>query len=163
MKVWKDTHYFRIFLLSLGYIFVIFMIWISFNNLELNIKRVSINLIILLIPIIIITNIHRNRLSFITNEGIFMGNTILDNYEKIILPKNAFLSWKEIDTIKISNHTVNHNTRLVLRPFLNIKSKDGKKYECFIAQPESFVQALKKLNRFNLMSKDSKYLDVSKK
>jgi hypothetical protein len=163
MKIWRDTHYFRIFLLICSYIFLLFYLKAVIKYFSNDVKQSLLLILIMCIPILFIINILRTRLTYITSEGIRIGNAPEDTYERIKLPKTIFLSWKEIDKITIINRVVKHNFRQVLRPFLIVKSKKGKRYECFIAQPRSFLEALKKLNKFNLVSKDSKYLDVGKK
>jgi hypothetical protein len=80
-------------------------------------------------------------------------------YDKMPSGKLIFINWADIEYITIIRKEVKHNFVLFLVPFLIVKSKSGKKYECFIARPKSFIKSLKNLKKEKLISKDSKYLD----
>ena len=155
MKIWRDTHSLRIFFLIFFYAILIMCLRMLIINTPDSAQSVILAALIVSIPVFVLINIHRNRLVFVNKKGIRVGNTLQDNYEKIILPCVHFLQWEEISNIKIINRVVTHNTRSVLRPFLNIKSRDGKRYECFIANPDGFKEALKKLNKSNLFVKEA--------
>ncbi|MBI5003344.1 hypothetical protein HZC31_08225 [Candidatus Woesearchaeota archaeon] len=87
-----------------------------------------------------------------------MGNMSSHLYEFFFLKKNTiFLEWEKIKQITIINRAVIISHYSVLKPFLVIKTKGGRKYECFLAQPKGFMRALKSINKEHLLSKDSKY------
>lgn len=94
----------------------------------------------------------RLRFNYITKEGIRVGNA----YHKsdfILRQKPTFLIWNEIKEIKLINKVA--RTALgsgVLIGYLIIKTKDNKLYECRIYNKNSFIKALKKLDREYLLN-----------
>ena len=102
----------------------------------------------------------RIKLTYITNDGIRIGNAPDHKYTCLKLKqKPIFLEWGQIKQINIVNHAILVKYFSILKPFIIVKTNNRKKYECFLAQPKGFVKALKSINRQHLLSKDSKYRD----
>ncbi len=71
--------------------------------------------------------------------------------------KNIFLEWKDIQNVKIVNKMIAVTYIMNSAQFIVITSKDKEEYECAITDIQGFITALKKVGRYNLLSKDSKY------
>ena len=160
-QIWKDIHVFRIVMVFVAFAMICFLsiflikYYSSFNLMDL----IGIGLILLFVYGLISHLIPRS--TYILEKGIYIGDIPNNLYEYNLFKfrrKAAFLNWSEIQKITIINKFVKHNYLSLLKPFLVISSKEGKKYETFIANPEGFVKILKDLKKDKLLSKDSKYL-----
>jgi len=101
--------------------------------------------------------IFRNKSIRISNEGIFFYQVkLLGNYNLKYFSRITFLDWGKINKINIENHYIGGGRIISLTHFLTIFSSN-KKYKILLKNPEGFIQALKKLNMYHLLSKDSKY------
>ena len=160
-KLWKDFHITRLINLLFAFLLISIPIYIIIK--EYNNGEYSLSGIIFLIFWIYFSNILlRTRLTYITNEGINIGNAPDDNYEKLKLKKIVFIYWKDIKEIKIVRHEVGRMGWVALKQFLVIKTKEGKAYKSFISNYKGFIKIMKKLNKSNLFSKDSKYQELIK-
>lgn len=160
--VWKDFHLRRILLFFLSIITISF---IAYNYLYRQLKwnEALLSIFILLFFIYILINIAMTKLTYVTKNGIRIGNILDDNYERIkSLKKTMFLDWVDIKEIKVYGKVTHRIWIEVLVDFLVIKTKPGKKYESFIANPKGFLKAIKRLNKGKLVSKDSKYYELIK-
>ena len=143
--IWRDIHWLRLFFIITCIIIdigIIYLLIFDFNPF---------GLIISIVPLFLTILLFRYKLTYITSEGIRIGNAPDDTYGKIKLMNSSFLSWKEIKEIKIINHQVSRNICWIIKPFISIKSKKGRRYECFIANPKGFSNALEKLHKSSLL------------
>ncbi len=165
-KIWQDRHIKKYILITITSIaFLVFLI-ISFDDLfmpKLNLDYFSI-MGILIFLLLLIIHILRVRLNFVTKNGIRIGNAPDDSYEVFRLKQKPILiKWSDIKEIKIFGREVRRPLNSAIIDMLTIKTKSNKKYECFVAKPKGFVQALKTVKKTHLLSKGSKYLDLLKK
>lgn len=161
-KVWKDHHLGRIVFVLVNILlimlFVYFIVTADYNNLFSFYLGV---LFILLFLFWLFNTIIRAKLTYITRKGIRIGNMPSHTYEFFFLKKNAmFLGWEKIKQVGIIRRVVRVKHYSVLKDFIVIKTKDGKKYECFLAQPKGFISALKSIKKYHLLSKESKYREI---
>ncbi len=164
-KIWRDFHFLKTSLLVVFILFLVFAFFVYVKELGFILtKQLFLLLIVLCVPLYFILGMIRNRLTYITSEGIRIGNAYDDSYERVLLKqKPKYLLWNEIKEIKIIGREVPRPGYKWLVDFLIIKTKNGQKYECFIADPKGFVKAIKELKKDHLFDKDSKYLDSLKK
>jgi len=164
-KIWSDRHNKRYALLALMvvgiFIFLYIFRWSLFQP-KFSLSYISITIILFYFSIFII-HILRVRLTSIFEEGLRIGNAPDNSYEKFKLNKSAFIYWEDITELKIYGKDVRTGLAPSTINLLRIKTKEKKKYESFLAQPKDFVDALKQLKKGNLLSKNSKYLDLLKK
>lgn len=160
-RIWKDFHFLKTSLLVIFILFFTFSFIVYIKELGFILtKQLFLLSIVLSVPLYFIIGMLRNRLTYITSEGIRIGNAYDDSYERIFLKqKPTFIEWNKIKEIKIIGKEVPRPGYKWLVDFLIIKTKEGKKYQSFIARPKGFIQALKKLKKSSLLSKDSKYLN----
>ena len=102
------------------------------------------------------------RMKYIVIErgGLWSGNNIsgqLLNKLFRLKQKNIFIFWNDIRKIEIYDKIIAVSYAGGMVPFVAIKTKYGKEYECLIVNIEGFKKALKKLNKYHLLSKNSKY------
>lgn len=162
-KIWQDRHYIGIF------IFLIALAWLSlglliFATTNLSAIRFLIIFIFCVIPLYIVANFLRTMLTCITKEGIRFGNAKDDSYQEFLFKRRpGFLSWDKIKEIEIIGRVIRRPYSTGLINILIVKSKDGKKHECFIANPKGFVKTIKDLKKSYLLAKDSKYIKSENK
>ena len=165
-KIWVDWYikkYIYIGICASGFLFFLTISFKQLAILKLSLDYFSI-LSILTFFLLLTLHILRVRLSFILPDSIRIGNAPDDTYEIFRLKqKPTTISWNDIKKIKIFGRQIRHPLNSVNIDILSIKTKDNKKYESFIAQPKGFIQAIKKLKKTHLLSKNSKYLDLEKK
>ena|SRR3989338_7197375 len=162
-KIWKDFHPKRIFWLTLMLILLV-VFFVSLKDIfnSNNQYEIISGVFVIVLIFFFLFNLIRTDLSYITKNGIRLGNTKDDKYQSFKLQKSHFSTWNDIHSIKIKGRVVKRPTYADLIDVLEIKSKDNEKYECFIAQPQEFIKALKQLNKQHLLSKDSKYHELLK-
>ena len=97
------------------------------------------------------------RLSKLFIYGILMGNINRARWHKLGLRKEYFINWAQVRHIELINYEVKVPRGSWERTFIVVKTKTNKKYECVVYDPKGFVNALKKLNKYRLLSKDSRY------
>jgi len=97
------------------------------------------------------------KLTILYTSGILLGNINLDKWHRTGLRKRFFLEWKDINYIKLRDREVKVPRGSWARTFIIIKVKDNKRYDCVIYNPKEFVEALKKINKYNLLTNDSRY------
>ena len=96
----------------------------------------------------------RLRLTFITKDGIFMGNVYFGSEQDIILRRRPmFLAWVEIRRIEIKRKekTVGRGAS-ILNDYLIIKTKDGKTIDCLLFDKAGFFHILHILGEQDLLS-----------
>lgn len=153
--IWKDNKYRELFMkICFSTISIFFIGIIIFLN-EMD------NIYILVIPIFIsicIVYVYlKRRLTYLILGGIVIGNlTYIKRSHYDARQKSELIKWDSIQNLFIKGKV--HNSRVSrLVDYLYISTKDGEKYECLIYDPKGFVETLKKLNKYQLLSKDSKY------
>ncbi len=154
--VWKDKKTFEIFrflsILILSFFFLL-IVYVTKYFLERVILIVFFFLSLYLLYIQF-----RRKLSSIRRDGLMIGNLTSSkwgSYDK--KQDNIFIAWKDIKNINLINKA--HMTPRIsyLKPYAIFITKQGKRYESIIYDPQGFIQALKKVGKYNLMSKDSGY------
>lgn len=159
IKIWEDAKqkpgflvYFLTFIIPLVFFIGFIISFGSFDSLLLFILTILFSLIFVLGI--------RIKYIIIEKEGIWSGNNTsgqMINKIFILKQKNNFILFKNIDELKIKEKNIYFSYVANKSNFLIIKTKDGKEYECAIADPRGFIDALKKLNKHHLLSKDSRY------
>ena len=166
VKIWKEVYLRRYIYLAIcisGFLVFSYIFFDDIFSIELNLDYFSI-VIILGFFLLLLMHILRVKLTFFTKEVIRIGNAPDDSYEVFRLKqKPSVINWSDVKEIKIFGREVRRPLNSAIINMLAIKTKSNKKYECFIAQPKGFIQALKTLKKTHLLSKDSKYLDLAKK
>lgn len=100
----------------------------------------------------------RVKLTYITKEGIRIGNAYFNCGNDIILrQKPTFLKWGKIKSLKIKGR-VSLGGISILNDYLVLETVEGRKFECFLNKPNDFLKTIKTLGKSNLFSKDSKYI-----
>jgi hypothetical protein len=98
-------------------------------------------------------------MTYITNEGIRIGNAPDDMYDKFKFKQiPQFYKWNEIKYLKIAGKEIRRPMHNVLINMIILMPKKGIKKECFIARPKEFIDILRRMNKGHLLSKDSKFL-----
>jgi hypothetical protein len=155
--VWKER--FRTKLMNYGtpITFLMFLIVISFYDTEEQILYIFIILFFLFITLLNFTL----RFSYMTLNGIRLGNYNI-KYKYYFFPKKIkYFHWKDIKKIKIIGKSTYGYKIASPKDYLIIKSKiDNKSYDCYISDSRGFVKALKKLKKDYLLDRYSKYLKV---
>ncbi len=160
-KVWKDFNFrwliilFGQILLSLILIYAV----VKENAFE---KYKIIIILISLVPLFMFFNLIRIKLTYITSDGIGIGNAKNFDYSSIFLThKPTFLKWKSIKNIKIVGKEYRGNFGIMWKiHILTIRTKDGKNFECYLAKPEGFVANIHGLGEGKLFSKDSEFREL---
>ena len=94
-----------------------------------------------------------------TTNGIRIGNLLYKTDEILILKqKSSIIKWNVIKSLKMVSKGY-YGGIYGGRDFyhIHLKTKSKKIYDCLIYNPQGFIQALKKLNKYHLLSKDSRY------
>ena len=112
--------------------------------------------IILVLLIYWLYVLFKRKLVFINKKGIRIGNVSFKSSFKLN-HENIFVRWSDIGTIKFKNQVKLSSRGGLLRCYLNLVTKNKKKYECLVYDPQGFINTLKKLNKYNLLSNDSRY------
>ena len=161
-RLWTDIHIFKIFLIFFSIVFITFFVYAPFKErISYSIYFWIIYLVGLCFFIYLFLLVSIPKSTYVTDQGIRVGNIPNHIYDYNLFTftrKAIFLEWDEIKNIKILNKEVNHATIMMLNTILTINSKQGKRYDTFIADPKNFVFTLKSLNKNKLISKSSKFL-----
>ena len=98
------------------------------------------------------------KLSSIKRNGINLGNLTLKKWSTFEKNQSKlFLPWRLVKNIGIVNKAHTTPKLSVLRKYVILKTDKGRKFKFLIYDSQGFIQALKKLNKYHLLSKDSKY------
>ncbi len=97
------------------------------------------------------------KMTIVSSLGVFVGNVTAKKWKSLKLGPGQFISWEIISSIKLVNHEVKGPRGSWPRAFVEVRTNDKKFYECVIHNTQGFIQALKKLNKYFLLSKDSRY------
>ena len=104
----------------------------------------------------------RKTILIILDGGIILDNTrfipinLLKGTNIKISSRRNFINWKEINTLTLKNREVRGGRMSSLMTFLVLNTNKGK-YQTKVTDVKGFIEALKKLNKYHLLSKDSKY------
>jgi hypothetical protein len=152
--IWKDNRgieLFIILILSLSSVFFLSMLFLN------EIKNRYFFLVPFFIAIFVLYIYSRRRLTYINPEGIIIGNLSYNKRSSYDPNQNLkLINWISIKSVLILGKI--HSSRLSRTvDYLYILKKDGTKYDCLIYDPKGFIEAIKKLNKSDLISKDSKY------
>lgn len=101
------------------------------------------------------------RLKHITMEskGLWSGNNTSGQFlDKLLMlkQKNIFITWSKIREIKIVGKVFAVSYGGDTKDFAVLETKSREEYECLIIDIKGFIQALKKLGKYNLLSKETK-------
>ncbi len=93
----------------------------------------------------------RSKLSYVTEQGIRIGNIYRNSERDLFLKqKSSLFFWKDINKINIVRREVRGKGMSLLRNFLVLKLKKKGDLECFINDKDGFIKSLKKLGKYNL-------------
>ena len=153
--VWKDRKY-------LGFIFILilllFFIFIYFIADDEGIFIKIFYGIFLLFILFELIRYSLKKFVALSKEGMFMHDV---KFKKRGFFKttnfSVFVPWNKIKSIKIINKEVKSGYgMLLLYKFVIVKTKD-RKYMSEIINVKGFLKALKEINKYNLLPKDSRY------
>jgi hypothetical protein len=145
--IWEDKHLKKYLLIGSCLIFISICLAFAENRPDFMMRSI----IALLFPIPLLIIVLRARLTYITKQGIRIGNAKTGDYNALKLSKPKLILWGDINTIRIQMKSVDYPLSKNMEAFLLIITKGGQKYESFIAQPTQFVEAIKKLNHGKLL------------
>jgi len=154
--VWKDRRIINNTLIIISIIVTAFGIFLFLYNLEGYIEKLEATLAILVGVFSTYFYLIR-KVTIISSLGVFIGNVTAKKWNSLNLRKRQFISWEITSSINLVNHEVKGSRGSWPRAFIELKTNNGKKYECVVYDPQGFIQALKKLNKYHLLSKDSRY------
>jgi hypothetical protein len=159
--VWKDKlNYFTIFGLF------IFSIGVSFSVGFFILGKITMMLILFslicgIFVFLIIRFLLERRLLMILKEGLILDNTKLlhratsfTRTNRKFISKRTFIDWENISKLNIENHYVRQGRVAGLITFLTINT-DKEKYQTEVIDITGFIQTLKKLNKYHLLSKET--------
>ncbi|MFA5259109.1 MAG: hypothetical protein WC402_03455 [Candidatus Pacearchaeota archaeon] len=159
--IWKDKlNYFTIWGLF------IFSISVSFSAGFFVLGKITMmftlfSLICGIFIFFIIRFLLERRLLIVLKEGIILDNTKLLHRATLFtrtnwkfVSKRNFINWKNISKLNIENHYVRQGRVAGLITFLIIKT-DKEKYQTEVIDTSGFLEALKKSNKFSLLSKEA--------
>ena len=154
--IWRDFHIKRwLIILFLVAFFIYGMVVVR----PISDNILTRTMILPIIPLLLLVFILRIRFTYVSDNGIRIGNARNGEYDYIKISKPIFIKWNEIKNIKIYKKPIKQPLMLDYQSFLMIRTFSQDKYESFIAQPDGFIQALKKLKKGYLLAKDSKHLN----
>ena len=153
--IWRDIHWYQILSAVLGLGMFLYFAWglIEYSS-SFDIFLNSLSLIVTLMCLYFFIATIMTKLTYITSDGVRIGNAPNDMYSSIRLGPAPFLKWKDITSLKIQKKAVRHGWVALLVPFLIVRTK-GKTYKTFLARPVAFQLTLKRLHKDHLLSKSS--------
>jgi hypothetical protein len=154
--IWKDQMVIKIVSIIISLVGILFGLFLFFYIAKKYIERLW-ALLVVVIGIIATYSELIKRLSHISMSGVLIGNLPLKRWNSLTRRKREFLRWNEIKYIILRNHEVKVSRGSWARTFILIRTKNNKKYECVVYDPQGFIQALKKLNK-DYLFKDKKKL-----
>jgi len=154
--VWRDKLSIKIFL---SILFLTFIILLSILFFISNMLWRILSLIFIVFMLVGLLDISRRKTVSVTKEGVYMNNVKFVNNRIKMKQRNVLISWSLIKEIKIVNRISRGGYFSLLRPLLVIKTKQNKLFRDILYDPKGFSQALKRISKSSLMSKDSKYLN----
>ena len=163
-KIWVDRHFMKYFLdIALGGLLLL-VLYADFGEMRADISKyllttTFIEYLAILLIIFFFINSARIKLTYITKEGIRIGNASDDMYDKFKLKQPHLYKWNEIKYVKIVGKEIRRPFHDDLINVLILRPKKAVKKECFIARPKGFVKVLNQLGKSYLLLKDSKFLD----
>jgi len=135
--------------------------FIIYYNIKISTRwnTILLSIAIGIYSLFIFINVVMTKTTYITNDGVRLGNAQRDTYDTFKFRRKAiFIKWRDIGYIKITRKEVRKPFHYTLIDYIIIKIKNDKRIDSFIAQPKEFVEALKKIGKGKLLSKDSKYI-----
>lgn len=149
--IWKDKKLLLAIVTTFfGLIFIFFIFVFLSDGGELIDKIVvfASEVFILLIIYPVVTT----KLTRIHTKGIDLGNIPYAKKRAFFtLTKRNFLKWKDIKSLKFKTHSIGYGWRKLPFNYLTIAIKNNKE-ECLIYSSEGFKEALRKLNKYHLLS-----------
>ena len=149
--IWKDKDNKKwIFIVTIPLIAILlaYKATKSFNNEDYSNFVYTLMICILLFYALII--IVKTRLTIIELDGIRVGNS--PHYRRFSLEKQQkFVKWNRIREIRLEKKPSSRIFFFIMRDYIIVIAKDGKKYESYISKPEEFKYALEKLNKSHLI------------
>ncbi len=90
----------------------------------------------------------------IYNNGIMMDSL---KYKRLgefkIEESRVFIPWSDIKYISLKNYLVGASYVKNPKPFVSIKTKKGRRYECLVYDPLGFLNALNNIGKSNLVKR----------
>ena len=159
--LWKDcwpwwSYFVKIILLS-----PTIPILITMNKWELFLSTDTINILSFIIFISVsffgFSVLITHKLSYITQEGILLGTVSRDDHiENPKLSLRKFLPWSEIRQINIYKKKCKRSFGITdFVSTLQITTRNGKKYECYINDISGFYNSLKSVGKSSFVAKRS--------
>lgn len=110
------------------------------------------------LALVLILQLIRARLSYISKEGIRIGNCYRNCSKHLILKqKPTFILWDKVKNIKIFGVKERSLIHGFTSDYLSVATKDHKKYDCLLNDPKGFLKTIEDLKKSHLFTKDSKY------
>lgn len=154
--IWRDRKYLGFLFLLIFFLLFIFVYFISAEGEGMFIKIAYwIFLLYILFELIRYSLI---KYVMLKRDGIYMHDVRFNKRASFkVTNRFIFVKWDRIKFIKIVNKEVKTGYgMLLLYKFIIVKTKD-KKYMCQIINVKGFLKALKAINKYSLLSKDSRY------
>lgn len=156
--IWRDKRYLDLMKLIVSFTLFLLSLYFFFHSKPINFIYKSLLLVPIILTAFFVYSQLRKRYIFITNEGIRVGNIIYLSEDKLTLKQSpTFFTWDMINKINIllkNYHQGIYGGRDFYHINLMIKSK--KTYDCLIYDPVGFIQTLKTLGKYNLLTKETK-------
>jgi hypothetical protein len=150
-NIWKNFGIWFFLIASIFFIFITLIVWSQGW-----ISRIGIG--IFLVISIYSLSLHL----FSTKVALSSSGILTANMKRVKLgvfkvkQKNIFVAWTEVGSISFQNYLSGASWVKYPRPYLIVKTKDGKRYIYVVHDISNFLQGLKKLNKFNLLTKETK-------
>lgn len=156
--IWKDKNILRLITILLFCIlldgYILFVVIKNWRDVYTNISAIVLFTLGILLSVYSVITYFMPKSTFISKTGIRVGNIIDDNYNFnpfTFKKESLFLTWSEIKDMQLIQKKVYRKFHSDLEYFLVVHSKNGKKYETFIYNPEGFAKNLKNLNKSSLL------------
>ena len=154
-KIWRDFSILR--WINIASALLLLFLTIGLVRFKIDIIDYILAIPIGVIAVYILCYAILTKLTYVVISGIRIGNSTVFSLHDI-KNKPIFIQWKQIEYITIIGREIKSGWVIHLINFLVIKTKNGKKFECYIARPKSFVSVIKDIKKDYLFKKDSKYL-----
>lgn len=152
--IWRDKNRIRITMELTCLILIIIFTILLFIAKDMVSRMIF--LLLVIFSIIGLFDIFRRKLILVKNKGIFMNDIKFVNHNIKLKQTKVFINWELIENIKIMNHILSISYIGLPRHFVFIKTK-GYTYRDILFDPNGFTTVLKKLNKYHLLDKNSKY------
>ena len=151
-NLWKNFGIWFFLMVSIVFLFALVIVW---NQGWISRGGMSIFLAISLYSLSL--HLFSTKVT-LSSSGIITANMIKVKLGVFkVKQKDIFISWNDINSIAFKNYLSGASWVKYPIPYLIIKTKDRKKYIYKVNDIPSFLLALKKLNKYSLLDKSSKY------